>query len=321
MNIYFTREVRKLIVSTFSGYLFSGKTFKMSDLYERKKIEGRGIPLEGRVYGCFALKDIKKGTIILSESPECVAEGGENYPECRTDPDEFQKFAMNVLSAFNKMSQTDKKEFLKLRNKYNVKKTYQLDPLINCLEERQTKELLEDWKLFRQFFQNTAEGSEITEIKMKVFGIYLTHSDKNGLCIKVNQFNHCCKPNTTLNLSEPYGLHLIACKNIKAGQEIVFAKYDPLSCLYMLNRKGRQKELHIRFSIICNCNHCLVDDTDSTINYEKLEKLILDEEELQRECNLAKDGTSAGFRCKLFLFSFEKKNLWQYSILSNNFNF
>ena len=111
----------------------------MSDLYERKKIEGRGIPLEGRVYGCFALKDIKKGTIILSESPECVAEGGENYPECRTDPDEFQKFAMNVLSAFNKMSQTDKKEFLKLRNKYVVKKTYQLDPLINCLEERQTK--------------------------------------------------------------------------------------------------------------------------------------------------------------------------------------
>ena len=179
----------------------------------------------------------------------------------------------------------------------------------------------EDWKLFRQFFQNTAEGSEITEIKMKVFGIYLTHSDKNGLCIKVNQFNHCCKPNTTLHLSEPYGLHLIACKNIKAGQEIVFAKYDPLSCLYMLNRKGRQKELHIRFSIICNCNHCLVDDTDSTINYEKLEKLILDEEELQRECNLAKDGTSAGFRCRLFLFSFEKKNLWQYSILSNNFNF
>ena len=86
----------------------------------------------------------------------------------------------------------------------------------------------EDLKLFRQFFQNTAEGSEITEIKMKVFGIYLTHSDKNGLCIKVNQFNHCCKPNTTLHLSEPYGLHLIACKNIKAGQEIVFAKYDPL---------------------------------------------------------------------------------------------
>ena len=78
----------------------------------------------------------------MSESPECVAEGGENYPECRTDPDEFQKFAMNVLSAFNKMSQTDKKEFLKLRNKYNVKKTYQLDPLINCLEERQTKGLL-----------------------------------------------------------------------------------------------------------------------------------------------------------------------------------
>jgi hypothetical protein len=104
----------------------------MSDLYELKKIESRE-SFEGKIYGCFAWKEIKKGTIILSESPECVADGGENYPECRTDPDEFQKFAMNVLSAFNKMSQIDKKEFLKLRNKYNVKKTYQLDPLFNQL--------------------------------------------------------------------------------------------------------------------------------------------------------------------------------------------
>ena len=55
----------------------------MSDLYELKKIEGK-------IYGCFALKDIKEGTLILSKSPECcVAKGGENYPAYRTDPDEF----------------------------------------------------------------------------------------------------------------------------------------------------------------------------------------------------------------------------------------
>ena len=34
--------------------------FKMSDIYEVRKIEGKG-------YGCFALKNIKKGTLILQE--------------------------------------------------------------------------------------------------------------------------------------------------------------------------------------------------------------------------------------------------------------
>ena len=253
----------------------------MSDLYELKKIQGKS-------YGCFALKDIKKGTLILSESPKCVAEGGENYPESRTDPDQSQKFAKNILSAFNRMSQADKKEYLKLRNNYNVGEA--------------KVSWLEDLNLYRQFVQDTSEGSEIIEIKMNVIGIYITHSDRNGLCIKMNQFNHCCKPNTTLNLSEPYGLNLIAFKNIKAGQEIVFAKYEPTSCLYMLNKEGRRKEIHLRFHTICQCNHCLVDDTDSTINYEKLREMIVDEEILQYECNLAKDGMTPGFQCKFFIF-------------------
>ena len=37
----------------------------MSDLYELKKIQGK-------IYGCFALKDIKEGTLILSKSPEYI---------------------------------------------------------------------------------------------------------------------------------------------------------------------------------------------------------------------------------------------------------
>ena len=37
----------------------------MSDLYEVRKIQGKG-------YGCFALKDIKKGTVILQEFQKFV---------------------------------------------------------------------------------------------------------------------------------------------------------------------------------------------------------------------------------------------------------
>ena len=37
----------------------------MSKLYEVRKIQGKG-------YGCVALEDIKKGTLILSEIPQCI---------------------------------------------------------------------------------------------------------------------------------------------------------------------------------------------------------------------------------------------------------
>ena len=44
--------------------------------------------------------------------------------------------------------------------------------------------------------------------------------------------------------------------------------------------------------------YLLVDDTDSTTNYEELQKLIIEEESLRSDCNLAKDSTEYGFHCK-----------------------
>ena len=39
------------------------KKLKMADLFEVKKVEGKGL-------GCFATKDIKRGTVILKEAPQ-----------------------------------------------------------------------------------------------------------------------------------------------------------------------------------------------------------------------------------------------------------
>ena len=39
------------------------------------------IPIKGKGLGCIALKDIKKGTIILQEKPQCAPEDCADLPE------------------------------------------------------------------------------------------------------------------------------------------------------------------------------------------------------------------------------------------------
>ena len=43
-----------------------------NNLYKVDKIEGKGV-------GCIALQDIKPGTLILKEVPQCVAKKGLVY--------------------------------------------------------------------------------------------------------------------------------------------------------------------------------------------------------------------------------------------------
>ena len=43
--------------------------------------------------------------------------------------------------------------------------------------------------------------------------------------------------------------------------------------------------------ILCDCDHCLVDDTDSTTNYEKLHELIIEEELLRKDLDLASENS------------------------------
>ena len=83
----------------------------MPDLYESKKIEGKG-------FGCVAVKAIQKGTVILQEAPQYVAKGVENFPTFNPTQSGLREFGLNIMSAFNGMCQHDRKAFLKLRNKF-----------------------------------------------------------------------------------------------------------------------------------------------------------------------------------------------------------
>ena len=73
----------------------------MNTLYKVVKIEGKDL-------GCVAVKDIKKGTLILQEKPECFANASE--------PSKID--VKRMLDSFHEMSTSDQQEFLKLHNRF-----------------------------------------------------------------------------------------------------------------------------------------------------------------------------------------------------------
>ena len=154
-------------------------------------------------------------------------------PESR---DECREFALNCLSFFEEMGQSEKDEYLKLWNKFDDK-------------QPQSQLMSDNFDFYRQFVQNTVVGMEEVKKCMTIIGIYLTNESCGAVLIKICQFNHSCKSNAFAKMQVPLlgGIlsTLIALKNIKAGQEITAARYEVFeSFIYVLNRTKRQQELH-----------------------------------------------------------------------------
>ena len=62
------------------------------------------VAIEGKDLGCIAIKDIKKGTLLLQEKPQMVPS--------LTD-------LKSVITTYNQMSDVHKEEFLKLHNRFH----------------------------------------------------------------------------------------------------------------------------------------------------------------------------------------------------------
>ena len=74
-------------------------------LYKVVKIQGKGL-------GCMALQDIEKGTLILEETPQCVATFQNN------SDGSIQVNPKSLIQSFGCMSKSDQDEYLKLYNAY-----------------------------------------------------------------------------------------------------------------------------------------------------------------------------------------------------------
>ena len=172
----------------------------MDNLYEVVKIPGKGL-------GCKALQDIKMGTLILKEKPQCVGQKEYDFS--------YASFESQINS-FNSMSQQNKEEFLKLSNKYRNPKSI-------------PTALKNSYSAFKKFVGKymakhpKADKNSILDI----ICIYSTNIWINGhgnsVKMKASRFNHSCRSNAeTMPCSDDVDeLEIRAVSNIKIGKTFV----------------------------------------------------------------------------------------------------
>ena len=129
----------------------------MNTLYKVVKIEGKD-------FGCVAIKDIKKGTLILQEEPQCFANA--------TGPSKID--LKSLLDSYKSMSPGDQKEFINLHNRF---------------------EKLEDLELTVKQKEWMSKNSICPENILKIYGVYRTNSFENGVALNFARFNHSCCSN------------------------------------------------------------------------------------------------------------------------------
>ena len=247
----------------------------MASVYKVTKIEGKG-------FGCVAILDIEKGSLILNESSQM-----RGIPVKTIGNSKSMKI---LLKSFYQMSKADQLEFMTLRNKFaNIPdyKNYQ-KAIDKCLE---------DLKLD---VRNIERDPEKAEEIFKIYCIFLTNrrsadQSESKMMIKTSRFRHSCKPNaiSMIDFKNDDLFQIRAISNIKAGQEI-FIEYcgetDPF--FKFRNRQQRQKILFERWFFVCSCELC-EDDVD--IDANAYEKWIQDAEKLTISRNSAvKAGLSLG---------------------------
>ena len=124
---------------------------KMDCLYKVENIEGKNL-------GCVALKDIKKGTLILKEGPQWA--GIDVSEDQLPTPEQTDELFQNFYS----MSSENQEEILKL---YTAKKfsVEELGKQMNSLD-------LND------------KDPAVVEKTMKLFGIYSTNKFEGGVGVQ-----------------------------------------------------------------------------------------------------------------------------------------
>ena len=210
----------------------------MNTLYKVVKIEGKD-------FGCVAIKDIKKGTLILQEEPQCFANA--------TGPSQID--LKSLLDSYKSMSPGDQKEFINLHNRF---------------------EKLEDLELTVKQKEWMSKNSICPENILKIYGVYRTNSFENGVALNFARFNHsCCSNAEAMWNEEENSSEIRAVSKIKMGEEVTLT-YN-WKQLAMKDVKTRQDNLWYNWGFKCCCDVCQeeIKSEDKTYKiYEKLQEEI-----------------------------------------------
>ena len=216
----------------------------MENLYHIAKIS------DGKGLGCVALNDIKKGTLILREKPQCFvnqthfSDGGISTIQ-------------GLMKSYNKMNKDDQEEYLKLYNKFKD---------LDFLTYEEKKHLEKQKKYLQEVFcMNPVQ----INIFQEIYGIYFTNVYEMGLCLKTSRFNHSCVSNSQVFWNEKYETRDIrAVSKIKVGEEITVRYGSPN--LEMKKFKIRQEHLSMGWKFNCRCPLC--EEEAKNCHDEKYEK-------------------------------------------------
>ena len=132
-----------------------------------------GPEIEEKGFGCVAQKNIKRGTLILRETP-CLLQN-TNFENL--DKDYFD----DIFDAYEKMDSNQKIKFLELAN--NSKD----------VEENNHYHIGKN-KVYLNYLKESPK-SYAEGVALKVIQITETNRFYNGVCLEMSRFNHSCVSN------------------------------------------------------------------------------------------------------------------------------
>ena len=221
--------------------------------------EGRSWPykeanLGEKGVGCIASQDIRKGDLVLRESPQLLVP-----PEDDTNWEDSDCFRCNenIMKTFLRMGSEDQKMYMQLDNKYEEDHTK--------WSEQMKIDLIPIMRVSKDFtkLENISKG--LTKQKAwEVWGRFTTNSFHNGVCLKMSRFNHSCRSNAQYFWNEDTNTRDIrALRKIKEGEEITVNYNTTL----VEPRDERRRILKDKYNFDCNCEAC--DLTEEQIQCEK----------------------------------------------------
>ena len=238
-------------------------------------------------YGCVALQDIGKHTIIHEEEPMLKAEQITNALERHVD-------GVN-------MTPEDDKKFLE--NECGLKKE-DIDKL---------------WQLHDQHQDKYANGRN----EKRLWGILMSNTFENEennyqrrLYVQTSRFNHSCSPNIGYDFNN-WTIRLFTTRDVKSGETLCIAYSD---VIYFFPQEKRQKYLLNAMKFKCACSACSPSPHDIDENQRMLSKSDENRKRLKQIGMELRDRVesdlydSSEYLCFFFLITFHSIHLLILSI-------
>ncbi|KAI8943141.1 hypothetical protein NX059_001171 [Plenodomus lindquistii] len=242
--------------------------------------EVRAIP--GKGFGCFALKDLKRGTRILADNPLLIVPMADYLQE-------------DIQAAFDKLTDPEKELYFSLHSGHGQNPKdwpSQIHPSVHGKERTRIEQ------------QHAARTGKEPSL-ISIFQTNCMEMDKGAAVFPhAARFNHACNPNACFTWNKGIGKETIHIMNdVKAGTEITLSYCDMLH-----NKKLRSWELK-HYGFVCDCPACAGDEDDeSSFAYQSAERRFrlqdLDREtRLLRGPRLAEGAQVPNFVTKLIQFA------------------